>query len=353
MLPSKFKRNLIAAMVVPALAAPAAVLAAGQQQERQGQAGATQQQIDPAQQQIDQQGAMQFKPDDRRASQLIGMDVRSPQDENLGEIRDLVIDTQTGKIEYVALAHGGFLGLGEDLYAYPLDAFEPAPDRDQLVLNVTREQLQQAQGFSSDDWPKVREDRGFWDRVTDAFGRDRTPAAGATAPAQPTTGEAAAGATAPQQPQQVERQPADATPPAAPQAQPQLEEQQFIRASDLKGEQVRDQAGAELGQIEDLVVNMGDGEVRFAVIDTAGDDRMVPVSMEDIQVVRDNDRTTVQYTKDKLDLSQAFDRDQWPEALRAQQEVGQDRPAAQPAAGGQTQPATSEEPAASAGQPRN
>lgn len=286
MLPSRFKRKLITAVVVPALAAPLAVLAAGEQQERQG---ATQQQSGQMQQSQVSQGEIQLKQDDRRASQLIGMDVRSPQDEKLGDIRDLVIDTQTGKVEYVALAHGGFLGMGEDLYAYPVTAFQPGQQRDQLLLNLTRDQLQQSQGFSNNDWPKVRDDRGFWDRVTSTFGRDQDR-------------QAAAGATTEQS-------------------------QQFVRASEIKGETVRDQAGTDLGEIEELVVNLDEGEVRYVVLDTSGDYRMVPVRMEDVEVRRDNGNTIVRYTKDTLDLSSAFQRDEWPEALRA------DSPAAAGATG--------------------
>ncbi|HVL34416.1 MAG TPA: PRC-barrel domain-containing protein [Burkholderiales bacterium] len=346
MLPRKFKRSLIAMLVAPALAVPAAVMAQQQQKQQQPQpqtqAQPQQQQAQPQQRQQQAQMPFQMQQNDKRASRLIGMDVRSPKDENLGEIKDLVIDTQSGRVEYVALAHGGFLGLGQDLYAYPLNAFQPAKDRDdRLVLNVTREQLKQAQGFDANDWPKVREDRGFWARITDTFGgnrdRDRT-AAGATAQDRP-AGTAprqdrpAAGATAQPQQQQhsqvTERQPAGASQqaqPVGPQAQAPRDQAQrdrqekvnYVRASDMKGQRVRDQKGGNLGQVEDLIVNMSQGEVRYAIIDTAGDDRMVAVSMQDLTVRRDNGDHVVQFTKDKLDLSKSFSQQQWRDMDRGQ-----------------------------------
>lgn len=274
MQPRRFKRKLIAALVVPALAVPGAVLAQ--------QATQPQQQNQAAQQ--DAAMPIQLGEHDRRSSQLIGMGVRSPQNENVGEIRDLVINTETGDVEYVALAHGGFLGLGEDLYAYPLGSFQLAPDRNEVRLNATREQLEQAQGFDEDDWPKVRADRGFWDRITGNFGREREQ-------------QSAAGATAPQ--------------PAGNQ-----QSIRFVRASEIEGEKLRGRQGGELGEIEDLIVGIEQGELRHAIVDVEGDDRMVAVPMKDVQVRRDNGSHVVEYTRDKLDMSKSFSKEQWRELAR-------------------------------------
>jgi sporulation protein YlmC with PRC-barrel domain len=284
MQPRRFKRNLIAALIAPAFVVPGAVLgqqAAQPQQPRQVQAG--------------QETALpiQLGEHDKRASRLIGMDVRNAQDENLGEVRDLVINAQNGNVEYVALAHGGFLGLGQDLYAYPLERFQAGSDRNRLTLDVTREQLQQSQGFDNNDWPKVRADRGFWDRITANFGTNRD---------QP----AATGATAPQQ---------------QGQQQAAAEEAQYVRASEIRGEQLRDRQGGNLGQIEDLIVSMDTGEVRHVIVDTEGDDRLVAVSVEDVQVRRDNGDHRVEFTRDKLDLSKSFTQAEWRQHDR-------DRPAA-------------------------
>lgn len=276
MLPAKFRRTLIAALVAPALAAPAAVLA---EQHATPQA------------QRQQQSAPQLQQSDMRASQVVGMDVKNPQGDTIGKIKDLVIDTQSGKVEYAALAHGGFLGLGEDLYAYPVSRFQPGQERDQLVLDVTKEQLEQSAGFDDDDWPKMREDRSFWANVDERFGRDadRSAATGGSA--------------------QAEQQPP----------------RQFVRASELMDKQVTGPDNLELGKIEDLVINLQQGEIRFAVIDTEGDDRLVPASMDDLKVRSDGGDLAVQYDRDKLDLSKAFDKDQWPEELRAQPRARQAR----------------------------
>ena len=46
------------------------------------------------------------------------------QDENLGKIHELVIDAEDCLLVYVVLSIGGFLGMGNKLFAMPWKAFE-------------------------------------------------------------------------------------------------------------------------------------------------------------------------------------------------------------------------------------
>lgn len=74
---------------------------------------------------------------------LIGADVRNPQDEDLGSVDDIILNEQGG-IGYVAVARGGFLGIGEDHVLVPWEAFSIAPGMNALVLNVTEDRLEAA-----------------------------------------------------------------------------------------------------------------------------------------------------------------------------------------------------------------
>ena len=52
-----------------------------------------------------------------RASQLICKNVENAQGDNLGEIKDLILDVNNERVFYTVLEFGGFLGMGEKLFA--------------------------------------------------------------------------------------------------------------------------------------------------------------------------------------------------------------------------------------------
>jgi hypothetical protein len=95
-----------------------------------------------------------------RASQLIGTNLKNSNGDSVGEIKDLVIDG-SGKVRYAAVTYGGFLGVGSKLFAVPFKAFHvrqnPNDRNDRgdyvLTLDVTKDQLNGAQGFDTDRWP--------------------------------------------------------------------------------------------------------------------------------------------------------------------------------------------------------
>ena len=88
------------------------------------------------------------------ASRIIGEAVVNRQDENLGKIHELVFDAQDGHLAYAVLSFGGFMGMGNKLFAMPWKAFEFAKTENKLVLNVDKEKLKTAPGFDQDaKWP--------------------------------------------------------------------------------------------------------------------------------------------------------------------------------------------------------
>lgn len=54
------------------------------------------------------------------ASTIEGTPVQNQAGEDLGEINELMIDLEKGRIAYAVLSFGGFLGLGDKLFALPL-----------------------------------------------------------------------------------------------------------------------------------------------------------------------------------------------------------------------------------------
>src|SRR5664279_5519617 len=59
------------------------------------------------------------------AGTLIGNDVYNHKDEDVGDIKEIMLDTQSGKVIYAVLSFGGFLGMGEKLFAVPWNALTP------------------------------------------------------------------------------------------------------------------------------------------------------------------------------------------------------------------------------------
>src|SRR5688572_2222995 len=135
----------------------------------------------PAQSDRAQAGVLddQTSGDNIRASQLIGMNIENPNGDSLGEVNDLVIDGKSGKVRYAAVTYGGFLGVGDKMFAVPFEAFEvrrQAGDRDDYVLslNVTQKQLEGAQGFDQEHWPNFA-DRNFTSELDRRYNVNRTP----------------------------------------------------------------------------------------------------------------------------------------------------------------------------------
>lgn len=89
------------------------------------------------------------------ASTLVGDPVRNSAGENLGKIEEIMLDTAHGKVAYAVLSFGGFLGMGDKLFAIPWQALSVDTDNHCLVLNVDKSVLEKAPGFDKDHWPQV------------------------------------------------------------------------------------------------------------------------------------------------------------------------------------------------------
>lgn len=93
------------------------------------------------------------------ASTLTGDPVKNAAGEKLGDIKDLMIDLQTGRIAYVVLSFGGFLGFGDKLFAIPWGAMKLDTEDHAFVLSVDKERLENAPGFDKDHWPDTSDPR--------------------------------------------------------------------------------------------------------------------------------------------------------------------------------------------------
>jgi sporulation protein YlmC with PRC-barrel domain len=89
------------------------------------------------------------------ASTLAGDSVRNAAGEDLGKIDEIMIDIPSGRVAYAVLSFGGFLGMGNKLFAVPWSALKVDEDEKCFILNVDRRTIEQAPGFDKDNWPDM------------------------------------------------------------------------------------------------------------------------------------------------------------------------------------------------------
>jgi len=80
------------------------------------------------------------------ASEIKGSTVRNRQREEIGNIDELLIEPDSGRVRFAILSVGGFLGLGSTRVAVPWSAFEISRQGGKMtyMLDATRERLEKA-----------------------------------------------------------------------------------------------------------------------------------------------------------------------------------------------------------------
>lgn len=206
-----------------------------------------------------------------RASRLIGSDVKNAQGEKLGEIKDLMVDVSEQKVEYAVLTHGGILGMGDKLFAYPVRVFQPAADKDELLLNVDKEKLKDAPGFAYDQWPKWGEESAYERDVDRYFG----------------------------------------IPTLAPKRTGDLR-----RATSLIGSNVYDRENQDAGDLRDLLISMNSGRVRHVVVELdaswLADGKLVALPLRVLDLPLDKNDPVLNIDRSQIDTARAFDKNDWP-----------------------------------------
>ncbi|TAL62857.1 MAG: PRC-barrel domain containing protein [Legionella sp.] len=86
---------------------------------------------------------------------VVGVDVKNAQNENLGEIEAVMLDKATGQVAYVVLSYGGFLGMGDKLFALPWHIFSYDDSEDCFKIPLDKEKLKNSPGFDKDHWPDM------------------------------------------------------------------------------------------------------------------------------------------------------------------------------------------------------
>jgi len=89
----------------------------------------------------------------REAHGVLGRDVRSPQDEDMGHIVDVIVD-RAGMVRAAVIDFGGFLGVGSRKIVVDWNAlhFGHVADKgDSITLELTKEQVTAAPEYKEDE----------------------------------------------------------------------------------------------------------------------------------------------------------------------------------------------------------
>ena len=216
-------------------------------------------------------------------SNLTNFQVVNQQNQQLGTAKDLILNMDTKKVDYVVLSVGGFLGIGSADIPVPWDAFDlngssvmsgtSSSQPNSLTLNVSKNVISQAPQLDTSAMPEINQSAPGWDSKYQSYWQSQLSAGGAangtTVPGTPAATQAAT-------------QPAIETPSvtASPLASPQVTATTgmtstakltgVILASKMLNAYIEDSNNQNVGTIADVVVDISTGDVQYAVISHSG-----------------------------------------------------------------------------------
>jgi len=103
------------------------------------------------------------------AKKLVGREIQTSQGQKVGELKDMVVDLESGRVLYTIVSAGGFLGINDELTAVPPGAFSSSTDT-KLIIDADKEKLTAAPRFTKDHESNLK-DAGFAKEVHQHFGQ--------------------------------------------------------------------------------------------------------------------------------------------------------------------------------------
>ncbi|AOJ76893.1 PRC-barrel domain-containing protein [Burkholderia ubonensis] len=94
-------------------------------------------------------------PDVMAAGTLEGDKVVTTDGDDVGRIKEIMLDVDSGRVAYAVLSSGGLLGIGDKLLAIPWNALTLDTERKCFLLSASSERIRNAPGFDKDHWPVI------------------------------------------------------------------------------------------------------------------------------------------------------------------------------------------------------
>lgn len=245
--------------------------------------------------------------DDRRADDthavvvktpdLLGKAVKNKANEHLGYLEDLVVEVSGGKVAYAVLTYKDAVGFGGKMFALPLNAFTLSEDLRYLVVDASKNDFENKEGFDANRWPtKVDE---HW---STKFQKGRTG-----------TGSDRPAAAAPERPvAAADRAGGD---------RDSGKDNMLRRLTSLNGLYVKNDRGEDLGKIQGFAIDTTHGKIVYAAMAYGGvagvGSKLFAIPWEAMKLESPNLRVqdrcfAVHATKADFENSPGFDRNMWP-----------------------------------------
>jgi sporulation protein YlmC with PRC-barrel domain len=227
-----------------------------------------------------------------RSSDLLGMPVRNRAGKDLGKLEDFVVEMNTGDVRYAAISFGGFAGFGDKLFAVPWKSltFKFGELDRYFMFDVTPEQLEKSPGFDQNNWPDVADPA--WSASIDKHYGVTRAAPRSDKPADKPT---------------VEKSKAPVVFDAV------------FRVSTITGMKVKNEAGEDIGHLDELVFDIKAGKAKYAALSFGGfagfGNKLFAIPMTAFTLKHGSEETflVLDISPDQLKSAPGFDKDHWPD----------------------------------------
>lgn len=89
------------------------------------------------------------------SSSLTGDAIKNESGEELGNVKEIMIDLESGNVAYLVMSAGGVLGMGDKYFAIPWGMVRVDLEDKSVVIDVDDEIFENAPGFDKDNWPET------------------------------------------------------------------------------------------------------------------------------------------------------------------------------------------------------
>jgi sporulation protein YlmC with PRC-barrel domain len=224
----------------------------------------------------------------RRASKIVGSHVIGSDNEKLGIINNLAIDLDSGRAIFAVVSTGGVMGVGDKLTAVPFKALHFSDINEPVKVNVTKASFDAVPKMDKDAWNNMK-DRTWRSTIYQHYSLDPNW----DAPLDLRTGE-----------KKVTKETT-------------THAMNIVKSSEAIGMDVRNAQHEDLGDVNDLVIDVNRCQVAYTVLGFGGvlgvGEKLFAIPWQSLKLDRADNRFVLNIDKERLRNAPGFDRDKWPD----------------------------------------